>query len=48
MPVEIKNVLICDAVDQSCVDLLKNNGINVSDYEKKKSIYSSISYFLNF
>lgn len=37
MPVAIKNVLICDAVDQSCVNLLKTNGINVSDYEK--SIY---------
>uniref|UniRef100_A0A1A9W0S7 D-3-phosphoglycerate dehydrogenase n=1 Tax=Glossina brevipalpis TaxID=37001 RepID=A0A1A9W0S7_9MUSC len=29
MPVNIKNVLICDAVDNACVVLLKNNGINV-------------------
>lgn len=34
MPVEIKNVLVCDAVDQSCVDLLKANGIEV-DYKLK-------------
>lgn len=31
MPVvNIKNVLVCDAVDSACVDLLKSNGINVS------------------
>lgn len=30
MPVDIKNVLVCDAVDSVCVDLLKQNGINVS------------------
>lgn len=29
MPVEIKNVLVCDAVDESCIQLLKQNGINV-------------------
>lgn len=30
MPVvPIKNVLVCDAVDSACVDLLKENGINV-------------------
>lgn len=29
MKVDIKNVLICDAVDGACVDLLKKNGINV-------------------
>lgn len=34
MPIDIKNVLVCDAVDQSCVDLLKNNGISV-DYKLK-------------
>lgn len=30
MPVDIKNVLVCDAVDEACVVLLKQNGINVS------------------
>ncbi|XP_013109813.1 D-3-phosphoglycerate dehydrogenase [Stomoxys calcitrans] len=30
MPVDIKNVLVCDAVDSACVDLLQQNGINVS------------------
>lgn len=34
MPIDIKKVLICDAVDQSCVDLLKANGIEV-DYNLK-------------
>lgn len=34
MGIEIKNVLICDAVDSSCVDLLKFNGIEV-DYKLK-------------
>ena len=34
MPVDIKNVLVCDAVDQSCVDLLTANGIEV-DYKLK-------------
>lgn len=34
MPINIKNVLVCDAVDQSCVDLLKSNGIEV-DYKLK-------------
>lgn len=30
MPVvAIQNVLVCDAVDSACVDLLKENGINV-------------------
>lgn len=29
MPVDIKNVLVCDAVDSACVDLLKENSINV-------------------
>lgn len=30
MPVNIKNVLVCDAVDESCIQLLKKNGINVN------------------
>lgn len=34
MPVEIEKVLVCDAVDQSCVDLLKVQGIAV-DYKLK-------------
>lgn len=29
MPVDIKNVLVCDAVDESCIQLLKQNGIKV-------------------
>ncbi|XP_067635109.1 D-3-phosphoglycerate dehydrogenase [Eurosta solidaginis] len=29
MPVDIKNVLICDAVEKACVELLQNNGISV-------------------
>lgn len=29
-PVVVRNVLISDAVDQSCVDLLKTNNINVT------------------
>lgn len=29
MVVEIKNVLVCDAVDESCTVLLEQNGINV-------------------
>lgn len=34
MPVDIQKVLVCDAVDQSCVDLLKLQGISV-DYKLK-------------
>ena len=34
MPVDIQKVLVCDAVDPSCVDLLKSNGISV-DYKLK-------------
>lgn len=34
MPVQIKNVLVCDAVDNSCVKLLQDHGINV-DYKLK-------------
>lgn len=34
MPVDIKTVLVCDAVDPSCVELLKSNGISV-DYKLK-------------
>lgn len=34
MGIDIKNVLVCDAVDASCVDLLKFNGIEV-DYKLK-------------
>lgn len=34
MPIEIKNVLVCDAVDPSCVELLESNGISV-DYKLK-------------
>ncbi|XP_055379918.1 D-3-phosphoglycerate dehydrogenase [Condylostylus longicornis] len=29
MPVDIKNVLVCDAVDNACIELLQNNGIKV-------------------
>lgn len=29
MPVDIQNVLVCDAVDESCIQLLKENGIKV-------------------
>lgn len=36
MPMEISSVLVCDAVDASCVELLKSNGINV-DYKLKLS-----------
>lgn len=34
MPIEIKNVLVSDAVDHSCVELLESNGISV-DYKLK-------------
>jgi len=34
MPIDIQSVLVCDAVDPSCVELLKNNGISV-DYKLK-------------
>lgn len=34
MPIDIKNVLVCDAVDASCVDLLRFEGIEV-DYKLK-------------
>ncbi|XP_055599503.1 D-3-phosphoglycerate dehydrogenase [Uranotaenia lowii] len=34
MPLKIKNVLVCDAVDNACVKLLQDNGINV-DYKLK-------------
>lgn len=34
MPIDIKKVLVCDAVDPSCVELLKTNGISV-DYKLK-------------
>lgn len=30
MPLKIEKVLVCDAVDKACVDLLEENGINVS------------------
>uniref|UniRef100_A0A7G3ADS8 Putative d-3-phosphoglycerate dehydrogenase n=1 Tax=Lutzomyia longipalpis TaxID=7200 RepID=A0A7G3ADS8_LUTLO len=30
MPVDIKKVLVCDAVDEACVNLLKENGIEVT------------------
>lgn len=30
MPLKIEKVLVCDAVDKACVDLLQENGINVS------------------
>uniref|UniRef100_A0A1L8E0N8 Putative glyoxylate/hydroxypyruvate reduct n=1 Tax=Nyssomyia neivai TaxID=330878 RepID=A0A1L8E0N8_9DIPT len=30
MPVDIKKVLVCDAVDEACVNLLKENGIQVT------------------
>jgi len=30
MPLNIKKVLVCDAVDKSCVELLEQHGINVS------------------
>ncbi|XP_055299271.1 D-3-phosphoglycerate dehydrogenase [Sitodiplosis mosellana] len=36
MPVDIQNVLVCDAVDESCIQLLKQNGIKV-DYKLKLS-----------
>jgi hypothetical protein len=36
MPViDIRNVLVCDAVDESCVALLKENGIKVSAFKRK-------------
>lgn len=38
MPVNIQNVLVCDAVDESCIQLLKQNGIKV--------IYSLIAWDL--
>lgn len=31
MVVDIKTVLICDAVDGACIELLEANGIKVSD-----------------
>jgi len=34
MPVDIQNVLVCDAVDDACVALLKQNGINVDCKQK--------------
>jgi len=34
MPIDIQKVLVCDAVDPSCVELLKSNGISV-DYKLK-------------
>lgn len=34
MGIDITNVLVCDAVDASCVELLKYNRINV-DYKLK-------------
>ncbi|XP_065721702.2 uncharacterized protein [Drosophila suzukii] len=30
MPLNIKKVLVCDAVDKSCVELLEQHGINVT------------------
>lgn len=32
MPVDIKTVLVCDAVDDACIKLLQANGIKVSSY----------------
>lgn len=34
MPIDIQSVLVCDAVDPSCVELLKSYGISV-DYKLK-------------
>ncbi len=36
MGIDIESVLVCDAVDSSCVELLKFNGIRVS-YKLKLS-----------
>lgn len=50
MPVvAIKNVLVCDAVDSACVDLLKENGINVGSNKIvfkffKKYIFSFVIF----
>lgn len=46
MPVDIKNVLVCDAVDDSCIQLLKQNGINVIFLFSflLEYIFSQISY----
>lgn len=30
MPVDIKTVLVCDAVDDACIELLQANGIKVN------------------
>lgn len=34
MPVDIKTVLVCDAVDNACIELLQANGIKVSKLYK--------------
>lgn len=34
MPVDIKSVLVCDAVDDACIDLLRANGIKVDSKQK--------------
>lgn len=34
MPIDIQSVLVCDAVDLSCIELLKSNGISV-DFKLK-------------
>lgn len=46
MVVEIKNVLVCDAVDNSCTALLEKNGINVIIFQfnlLKHFFFSQIS-----
>lgn len=44
MPVQIKNVLVCDAVDESCIELLKQNGINVIKHSK---IFLEFLFFIH-
>lgn len=45
MPVQLKNVLVCDAVDQSCISLLESNGFNVSTLSSFP--YSTSDYFFS-
>lgn len=46
MPVDIKNVLVCDAVDESCIQLLKQNGIKVISFFIYSSVWDGFIYLL--
>lgn len=39
MVVDIKKVLVCDAVDKACIELLESNGISVNNLELNNFVF---------